>query len=72
MDDIEVQIILGDDETATWRKPHGDAAAARFRAGLKRLGRRIHSESGHRVEIRGPVERPDDGDHARDVLWRWP
>jgi hypothetical protein len=72
MDEIEVQIILGDDETALWRRPHGDAAAARFRVELKRLGRHIHSHSGRRVEIRGRVERPDDGDHARDVLWRCP
>ena len=72
MDDITVQIILGDDEAATWKRPHGDAAAARFRVELKRLGRHIHSHSGRRVEIRGPVERPDDGDHARDVFWHCP
>lgn len=72
MDDITVQILLGDDEICTWNHPHGDAAAARFRAALKRLGRRIHHDSGHRVEIRGPVERPFDGDFARDLLWHAP
>ena len=72
MDNITVQILLGDDEIGTWDRPHGDAAAARFRVELKRLGRHIHSHSGRRVEIRGPVERPDDGDFARRLLWHAP
>lgn len=72
MDDITVQIILDDDEAALWKKPHGDAVAARFRVELKRLGRHIHSHSGRLVEIRGPIERPDDGDFARAVFWRAP
>jgi hypothetical protein len=69
MDNITVQILLSDDETGIWDSPHGDAAAARFRVQLKRLGRRINQWSGHRVEIRGHVEHPDDGDFARRLLW---
>lgn len=72
MDDITIQILLGDDEAATWNKPRPDAAAARFRTDLKRLARRIHADSGRVVEIRGPVERPDDGDFARARLWAIP
>jgi hypothetical protein len=72
MDDITIQIILSDDEAKTWGKTHPAAEAAGFRVKLKRLGRRIHAESGRRVEIRGPVVRPHDGDFARDLLWHHP